>query len=85
MASRHLFIQSNPQYEQMEGIAAGTPSLRQYDIILDAGTSAAEGVGLTNMGRNAKRLDGCGVDEKAVGGRLKAGGGKTRMRAAPFH
>ena len=43
MESRRLFIQSNPQYEQMEGIVAGTPSLSQYDVILDAGTSGAEG------------------------------------------
>ena len=43
LETRRLFIQSNPQYEQMEGIVAGTPSLSQYDVILDAGASAAEG------------------------------------------
>jgi Imelysin len=43
LESRRLFIQSNPQYEQMEGIVAGTPSLSQYDVILDAGTSGKDG------------------------------------------
>jgi hypothetical protein len=43
LESRRVFIQSNPQYEQMEGIIAGTPSLSKYDLILDAGTSGAEG------------------------------------------
>lgn len=43
LESRRIFIQSNPQYEEMEGIVAGTPSLSQYDVILDAGTSGAEG------------------------------------------
>jgi hypothetical protein len=36
------WIISSPLYEQMEGIVAGTPSLVQYDVILDAGTSALE-------------------------------------------
>jgi hypothetical protein len=36
--ARALFIQANPQYEQMEGIVAGTPSLSDYDVILDAGS-----------------------------------------------
>jgi hypothetical protein len=31
-----------PAYERMEGIVAGTPSLSRYDVILDAGSSAAE-------------------------------------------
>jgi hypothetical protein len=35
--------QASPLYEQMEGIVAGTPELSQFDVILDAGTSAAEG------------------------------------------
>lgn len=43
LESRRIFLQSNPQYEEMKGIVAGTPSLSQYDIILDAGTSGAEG------------------------------------------
>jgi hypothetical protein len=43
LETRRLYIQSNPQYEQMEGIVAGTPSLSKYDVILDAGVSGAEG------------------------------------------
>jgi hypothetical protein len=38
------WIIASPLYEQMEGIVAGTPSLVQYDVILDAGTSAEEGL-----------------------------------------
>ncbi len=37
-----LWIEGNPYYEQVEGIVAGTPSLAEYDVILDAGSSAAE-------------------------------------------
>ncbi len=37
-----LWIAGNPYYEQVEGIVAGTPSLAEYDVILDAGSSAAE-------------------------------------------
>jgi Imelysin len=40
--ARGDWIIASPLYEQMEGIVAGTPSLRQYDVILDAGTSAME-------------------------------------------
>lgn len=36
------WIEGNPYYERMEGIVAGTPSLAQYDVILDAGSSATE-------------------------------------------
>ena len=36
------WIDGNPYYERMEGIVAGTPSLAEYDVILDAGSSAAE-------------------------------------------
>jgi hypothetical protein len=43
LESRNLFIEANPRYEEMEGIIAGTPSLSQYDVILDAGTSGEEG------------------------------------------
>jgi hypothetical protein len=41
-AARRLWVEGNPAYERMEGIVAGTPSLSRYDVILDAGTSAAE-------------------------------------------
>jgi hypothetical protein len=36
------WIEGNPYYERMEGIVAGTPSLAEYDVIIDAGSSAAE-------------------------------------------
>jgi Imelysin len=35
--TRGDWIIASPTYEQMEGIVAGTPSLVQYDVILDAG------------------------------------------------
>lgn len=41
-AARTAWTQASPLYEQTEGIVAGTPSLAQFDVILDAGTSAAE-------------------------------------------
>ena len=40
--ARAAWITASPLYEQMEGIVAGTPSLADFDVILDAGTSAAE-------------------------------------------
>ena len=40
--AKKLWIQGNPYYERVEGIVAGTPSLSVYDVILDAGASAAE-------------------------------------------
>ena len=40
--SESLWIQGNPYYERVEGVVAGTPSLSVYDVILDAGTGAAE-------------------------------------------
>ena len=36
------WVRGNPYYERVEGIVAGTPSLAEYDVILDAGSSAAE-------------------------------------------
>jgi Imelysin len=36
------WIAGNPYYERMEGPVAGTPSLAEYDVILDAGSSVAE-------------------------------------------
>jgi hypothetical protein len=33
---------ASPGYEQIEGIVAGVPSLAEYDVILDAGGSAAD-------------------------------------------
>jgi hypothetical protein len=40
--ARAAWMEASPLYEQMEGIVAGTPSLADYDVILDAGTSADE-------------------------------------------
>jgi hypothetical protein len=40
--ARSLWMKGNPYYERMEGIVAGTPSLAEYDVIIDAGSSAAE-------------------------------------------
>jgi Imelysin len=36
------WVEGNPYYERMEGVVAGTPSLAEFDVILDAGSSAAE-------------------------------------------
>jgi hypothetical protein len=41
-AAKAAWIAASPLYEQTEGIVAGTPSLAEYDVILDAGTSAEE-------------------------------------------
>jgi hypothetical protein len=40
--ARAAWMKASPLYEQMEGIVAGTPSLAQFDVDLDAGTSAEE-------------------------------------------
>lgn len=40
--ARELWIAASPSYEQAEGIVAGTPSLADYDVIIDAGASGAE-------------------------------------------
>lgn len=41
-AARTAWLAASPTYEQMEGIVAGVPSLAEYDVILDAGSSAEE-------------------------------------------
>jgi len=41
--ARTAWMAASPGYERIEGIVAGVPSLSEYDVILDAGTSAAEG------------------------------------------
>ena len=41
-AAKKTWIEANPYYEQMEGVVAGTPSLAEYDIIIDAGSSKEE-------------------------------------------
>ncbi len=40
--ARAAWQRASPLYEQTEGIVAGTPSLADFDVILDAGTSGAE-------------------------------------------
>ena len=40
--AKSAWMAASPLYEQMEGIVAGTPSLAEYDVILDAGASGAE-------------------------------------------
>ncbi len=40
--AKSAWMIASPLYEQMEGIVAGTPSLAEYDVILDAGTSGEE-------------------------------------------
>jgi hypothetical protein len=40
--AKAAWIKASPSYEQMEGIVAGTPSLAEFDVILDAGASGAE-------------------------------------------
>jgi hypothetical protein len=39
---RAAWTAASPLYEQIEGIVAGTPSLAEYDVILDAGSSGEE-------------------------------------------
>ncbi len=41
--ARGQWMTASPQYEQMEGIVAGVPSLADYDKNLDAGASKEEG------------------------------------------
>ncbi len=43
MAARTAWMVASPLYEQSEGIVAGTPSLVEYDVNLDAGSSGVEG------------------------------------------
>jgi hypothetical protein len=40
--ARAQWTTASPLYEQMEGIVAGTPSLAEFDVILDAGASKEE-------------------------------------------
>jgi len=41
-AARTAWIAASPGYEKMEGVVAGTPSLAEFDVILDAGASGQE-------------------------------------------
>ncbi|BCX04758.1 MAG: Efem/EfeO family lipoprotein [Candidatus Roseilinea sp.] len=40
--AREQWMVASPLYEQMEGIVAGTPSLAEFDVIMDAGASKEE-------------------------------------------
>lgn len=40
--AREQWMTASPLYEQMEGIVAGTPSLAEFDVIIDAGASKEE-------------------------------------------
>lgn len=40
--ARAAWLRASPLYEQVEGIVAGTPSLAEFDVILDAGASGDE-------------------------------------------
>src|SRR5215218_6053633 len=35
-------IEANPDYEEMEGVVAGVPSLADYDVIIDAGADKSD-------------------------------------------
>jgi Imelysin len=41
-AGRAAWVKASPLYEGMEGVVAGTPSLAQFDVDLDAGSAAEE-------------------------------------------
>ena len=41
--ARKAWTQASPSYERIEGIVAGTAQLADFDVTLDAGSSAAEG------------------------------------------
>ena len=49
--ARAAWLLASPSYERVEGIVAGTSALAEYDVILDAGSSGAEG------GENVAPLD----------------------------
>lgn len=42
VAAKNAWIAASPAYERMEGIVAGVPSLAEFDVILDAGSSAED-------------------------------------------
>lgn len=41
-AAKDAWIVASPLYEKVEGVVAGVPSLSEFDVILDAGSSAEE-------------------------------------------
>jgi hypothetical protein len=40
--AKATYIDSNPAYEEMEGVVAGVPELADYDVIIDAGGDASD-------------------------------------------
>jgi hypothetical protein len=40
--AKAIYIDSNPAYEEMEGVVAGVPELADYDVIIDAGGDASD-------------------------------------------
>jgi predicted small lipoprotein YifL len=40
--ARTAWMAASPNYEQIEGIVAGVPSMAEYDVILDAGAAGSE-------------------------------------------
>ncbi len=42
LTARDAWTTASPTYEQMEGIVAGTPTLAQFDVDIDAGSAASE-------------------------------------------
>jgi hypothetical protein len=41
-AAKAIYRDSNPAYEEMEGVVAGVPELADYDVIIDAGGDASD-------------------------------------------
>jgi hypothetical protein len=78
--ARAAWMTASPLYEQMEGIVAGTPSLAEYDVVLDAGASKEDGgdnVALYNLnlpdGRTIEKPGNLfGVNESALWGTFDA-------------
>jgi hypothetical protein len=42
LEARDAWLIASPLYEQVEGVVAGTPSLAEFDVILDAGASGED-------------------------------------------
>jgi hypothetical protein len=40
--AKAIYVDSNPAYEEMEGVVAGVPELADYDVIIDAGGDASD-------------------------------------------
>jgi len=43
LEAQQVWTAASPNYEQIEGIVAGVPTLADFDVLLDAGSSGAEG------------------------------------------